>query len=205
MVTKVILYSWEISLDYQQSIKQELYHETNDQDPKKRIVFQKKKKRSQENPKAKKNPPKKNPKLAMSSSTVTSSGDENMDQKHVEYSSAVHKAIAVIDGGALGLLQVVTNQSSAQTKALAGRGFLVFIVIYVILGVWEVTLRNEPHIRNFIGHISHLFGALAAIVLISLISPIFALIVFLLSLGWFLFVMYRSLFHRAQSPGGERV
>ncbi|VVB17731.1 unnamed protein product [Arabis nemorensis] len=128
----------------------------------------------------------------MSSSTATSSSDENIDQEHVKYSSTMHKAIAVINGGALGLLQVVTNQSSAETKALAGRGFLMLIVIYVILGVWEVTLRNERHIRNFIGHISHLFGALAAIVLISLIFPIFALIVFLLSLGWFLFIMYRS-------------
>lgn len=128
----------------------------------------------------------------------------SLDQAQDVYSSTVHKAIIAINGGAYALLQVVTNQSWAPTKAAAHRSmtilsFLVLNLIYVILRVCEVKLQNKPLIRSFVGHTSHLFGALAAITLISLISTIFSLIVVVLWFVW-LFVVIYIVFSESSNP-----
>ncbi|CAF1930789.1 hypothetical protein Bca4012_073065 [Brassica carinata] len=104
------------------------------------------------------------------------------------------KLIIFINGGAMGLLQVATDESSTND---AYRGttilcFWVFTLVSTVLRVCEVKLRNKPTIRNFVGHVSHLFGALAALMLISLISRSFTLIVVPLWLVWFVVVMYVS-------------
>lgn len=130
----------------------------------------------------------------MSSSDHRNFGNEITEEERVAYSSTVHKLIIFINGGAIGLLQVVTNQSSTNE---ADRGatilcFWVITLIYTFLRVCEVKLRNKPNIRNFVAHVSHLFGALAALMLISLISPTFTLIAVPLWLVWFFVVMYVS-------------
>lgn len=119
----------------------------------------------------------------------------SLDQAQDVYFSTVHKAIISINGGAYALLQVVTNQSWAPTKTAVHRsitilGFLVLNLIYAILGVWEVKLKNKPRIRNIVGHSSHLFGASAAITLISFVSPIFTLIAVVLWFVWLFVVMF---------------
>ncbi|KAG7656137.1 hypothetical protein ISN44_As01g031450 [Arabidopsis suecica] len=123
------------------------------------------------------------------STLISNSGDENTD-----HSSAVHKLIAVINGGAIGLLQITENSSASINTAdrqATILSFCVFILIYVVLRVTEVKLnRNQAPIHHFVGHISHLFGALAALMLISIVSPIFTLIVAPLWLVWFFAVMY---------------
>ncbi|KAL1192522.1 hypothetical protein V5N11_012415 [Cardamine amara subsp. amara] len=112
--------------------------------------------------------------------SVQRSGNEIEEEEHGAYSSTVHKLIIFINGGAIGLLQVITSQSSineANRRAMI-LCFLVITLMYTILRVCEIKLRirNKLHIRNFVGHVSHLFGALAALLLIFLISPIFTLI-----------------------------
>ncbi|KAF3605977.1 hypothetical protein DY000_02048986 [Brassica cretica] len=124
-----------------------------------------------------------------------SSGNDIMvEEERIAYSSTVHKLIIFINGGAMGLLQVATDESSTND---AYRGttilcFCVFTLVSTVLRVCEVKLRNKPTIRNFVGHVSHLFGALAALMLISLISRSFTLIVVPLWLVWFVVVMYVS-------------
>ncbi|EFH67223.1 hypothetical protein ARALYDRAFT_890762 [Arabidopsis lyrata subsp. lyrata] len=137
----------------------------------------------------------------LSSDQITqrmSSGNEIMEkeeeEEHGAYSSTVHRLIIFTNGGAMGLLQVVTKQSStneADRRAII-LCFLVITLIYTILRVCEVKLRNKPNISNFVGHVSHLFGALAALTLIYLISPTFALVAVSLWLVWFVAVMYVS-------------
>ncbi|KAL1213842.1 hypothetical protein V5N11_034466 [Cardamine amara subsp. amara] len=141
-------------------------------------------------------------------SATRNSGDEHIDQAHALYSSKVDKAILVINGGAYSLLQYVTTQSWAPTNAVADGpkttlAFLVLILIYAILGVCEVKLQNRYRIRNFIGHTSHLSGALAAIVLISLISPIFTIIAGALWFVWVFAVMYLTFAERKSSEENE--
>ncbi|KAL1213841.1 hypothetical protein V5N11_034465 [Cardamine amara subsp. amara] len=122
-----------------------------------------------------------------------SSGSEiTSEEEHVVYSSIVHKLIILINGVAMGLLQVVTNNSSTNEADLGATilWFLVFTLIYTILRVSEVKLRNKPNIRNFVGHVSHLLGALAAFMLISIISPTFTFVAVPLWLVWFLVIMY---------------
>ncbi|KAG7593627.1 hypothetical protein ISN45_Aa01g024160 [Arabidopsis thaliana x Arabidopsis arenosa] len=142
------------------------------------------------------------PLAMLSSDQITqrmSSGNEIMEEEEEEeengaYSSTVHRLIIFTNGGAMGLLQVVTNQSStneADRRAII-LCFLVITLIYTILRVCEVKLRNKPNISNFVGHVSHLFGALAALTLIYLISPTFALVAVSLWLVWFVAVMYVS-------------
>lgn len=94
----------------------------------------------------------------------------------------------------MGLLQVVKNQSSTKEadRRVIILCFLVITLIYTILRVCEVKLRNKPNISNFVGHVSHLFGALTALTLIYLISPTFALVAVSLWLVWFVAVMYVS-------------
>ncbi|ESQ33617.1 hypothetical protein EUTSA_v10010009mg [Eutrema salsugineum] len=122
-----------------------------------------------------------------------SSGDENTEEERVAYSSTVHRLIIFINGGAIGLLQVVTNSSTNEAERRAKiLCFWLFTLIYTILRVFEVKLRNKPNIRNFAGNVSHLFGAIAALMIISLISPRFTLIVIALWLVWFFVVMYVS-------------
>ncbi|KAL1192521.1 hypothetical protein V5N11_012414 [Cardamine amara subsp. amara] len=134
----------------------------------------------------------------MSSVQITqnrSSGNEiTEEEEHGSYSSTVHNLIIFINGGAIGLLQVVTNQASIKEadRRATILCFLVITLIYIILRVCEVKLRNKPNIGNFVGHVSHLFGALAALLLIFLISPIFTLTVVPLWLVWFFVVMYVS-------------
>ncbi|KAJ4905367.1 Uncharacterized protein Rs2_19318 [Raphanus sativus] len=122
------------------------------------------------------------------------SSDDNMEDEHTAYSATVHKLIIFIDGGALGLLQVVTNQSPTNK---ADRGAMIlcfwfFTLIYIVLRVFEAKLRNKPDTRNFLGHVSHLFGALASLMLIYLISPSFTLLAVPLWLVWFFVVTYVS-------------
>ncbi|EFH69977.1 predicted protein [Arabidopsis lyrata subsp. lyrata] len=50
----------------------------------------------------------------------------SLDQAQDVYSSTVHKAIIAINGGAYALLQVVTNQSWAPTKAAAHRSITIY-------------------------------------------------------------------------------
>ncbi|KAG7593628.1 hypothetical protein ISN45_Aa01g024170 [Arabidopsis thaliana x Arabidopsis arenosa] len=126
-------------------------------------------------------------------SPISNSGDKNTDEEAV-YSSAVHNLITVINGGAIGLLQIKENSSAsinAADRQATIISFCVFILIYAVLRVTEVKLkRNQATIHHFVGHISHLFGALAALMLISIVSPIFTLIVAPLWLVWFFVVMY---------------
>ncbi|KAF8066097.1 hypothetical protein N665_1161s0007 [Sinapis alba] len=122
-----------------------------------------------------------------------SSNDTEEDVRNA-YSTTVHNLIVYINGGALGLLQVVTNKSPTNE---AHRGAMImcfwfFNLIYVTLRVIEVKLWNKTDIRSFVGHVSHLFGALAALMLISLISPSFTLFAAPLWLVWFLVIMHVS-------------
>lgn len=133
----------------------------------------------------------------LSSDQIThhrSSGNEITEEDNGAYSSTVHRLILFSNGGAMGLLQVVTNQSSTNEADRRAKFlcFLIITLIYTILRVCEVKLRNKPIIRNFVGHVSHLFGALAALTLISLISPTFTLVAVPLWLVWFVVVMYVS-------------
>ena len=129
-----------------------------------------------------------------------SSGNEITEEEHEHgaYSSTVHRLIICSNGVAMGLLQVVTNQSStneAERRATI-LCFLVITLIYTILRVCEVKLQNKPNIRNFVGHVSHLFGALAALTLISLISTTFALVAVPLWLVWLCMSLSQSSYTR---------
>ncbi|KAG2320559.1 hypothetical protein Bca4012_056400 [Brassica carinata] len=131
----------------------------------------------------------------------SSGNDAMVEEERVAYSSTVHKLIIFINGGAMGLLQVATDESSTNNtyRGATILCFWVFTLISTVLRVCEVKLRNKPTIRNFVGHVSHLFGALAALMLISLISRSFTLIVVPLWLVWFFVVMYVS-FSELVSP-----
>ncbi|EFH70074.1 hypothetical protein ARALYDRAFT_336488 [Arabidopsis lyrata subsp. lyrata] len=91
----------------------------------------------------------------------------------------------------IGLLQIIPTNAGVRIDTL--RGFLVVFMIYFVLLVCEVKFRrNQALIYYCVGNFSHLFGVFAADMLVSLIFPIFALVIATLYLFWFFFVMYRS-------------
>ncbi|EFH67222.1 hypothetical protein ARALYDRAFT_890760 [Arabidopsis lyrata subsp. lyrata] len=104
------------------------------------------------------------------------SGDETA--KFTIYSSAVHKVVAMVNAGILGLLH-----------------FCVLVLFYAVLRVCEaIYVRLRPGlVMRLVGHASHLFGGLAALVLIYVVSAAFAMV--LLVLSWFLWlftVVYKN-------------
>ncbi|KAL1213838.1 hypothetical protein V5N11_034462 [Cardamine amara subsp. amara] len=122
------------------------------------------------------------------------SGDETL--KFTTYSSAVHKVVVMVNAGILGLLQLVSQQSSVlETHKVAFLCFCVFVLFYAILRVREaIDMHLRPGlVPRFVGHMSHLFGGLAAIVLISVVSAAFALAILLLWFLWLSAVVYNTL------------
>ncbi|CAL9217348.1 unnamed protein product [Arabidopsis halleri] len=92
----------------------------------------------------------------------------------------------------VGLLQIIPTNAGVRIDTV--RGFLVLFMIYFVLLVCEVKFRrNQALIYYCVGNFSHLFGVFAADMLVSLIFPIFALVIAILYLFWFFVVMYRSL------------
>uniref|UniRef100_A0A1J3EXD6 Uncharacterized protein n=1 Tax=Noccaea caerulescens TaxID=107243 RepID=A0A1J3EXD6_NOCCA len=127
------------------------------------------------------------------SQTLPIAGEETA--KFTAYSAAVHKVIVMVNAGILGLLQLVTQQPSVlETHKAAFLCFCVFVLFYAVLRVHEaidVRLRTGL-VRRLIGHTSHLFGGLAALVLIYVVCATFALVLLPLWLLWLSAVVYNT-------------
>ena len=123
--------------------------------------------------------------------TLPISGGEPV--KFTTYSAAVHKVLVMVNAGILGLLQLVSQQSSVlETHKAAFLCFCVFILFYAVLRVREaMDVRLQPGlVPRLIGHGSHLFGGLAALVLVSVVSTAFSIVLFLLWFIWLSAVVY---------------
>lgn len=118
--------------------------------------------------------------------TLPISDDEAV--KFTTYSTAVHKVIVMVNAGLIGLLQLINQQSSVlETHKAAFLSFCVFALFYAVLRVREaIDVGLRPGIvPRLSGHTSHLFGGLAALMLISVVCATFA---FVLLLMWFLWL-----------------
>ncbi|KAH0851237.1 hypothetical protein HID58_094897 [Brassica napus] len=115
--------------------------------------------------------------------TLPISDDEAV--KFTTYSTAVHKVI-VMDYS-----QLINQQSSVlETHKAAFLSFCVFALFYAVLRVREaIDVGLRPGIvPRLSGHTSHLFGGLAALMLISVVCATFALVLLLM---WFLWLSAR--------------
>lgn len=126
--------------------------------------------------------------------TLPISGDEM--EKFTSYSAAVHKVIVMINAGIIGLLQFMNQQCSSvfETHKPTLICFCLLIFFYIILRVREAidVRRRSGFVVRLVGHTSHLFGGLAALVLISVVCMAFAFVLFLLC---FFMALRRSLRH----------
>ncbi|AAG29646.1 hypothetical protein [Arabidopsis thaliana] len=136
--------------------------------------------------------------MSANHTTLHSSGDE--EPNHELYSAAVHKLVVLMNAGVFGFLQlsdlsaigtnaVVSTSVMFETHRATFLCYWVLILIYAFLRIYEIKLRIVSF-RMLVGHISHLFGALAALLLISVVSSIFSLIVVPLWLAWLFAVLY---------------
>ncbi|CAE5958993.1 unnamed protein product [Arabidopsis arenosa] len=111
------------------------------------------------------------------------------------YSSAVHKVVVMVNAGILGLLQLVSQQSSVlETHKASFLCFCVFVLFYAVLRVREaIDVRLRPGlVPRLVGHASHLFGGLAALVLISVVYAAFAIVLLILWFIWLSAVVYST-------------
>ncbi|CAH2034829.1 unnamed protein product [Thlaspi arvense] len=125
--------------------------------------------------------------------TLPISGDET--EKFTTYSSAVHKVVVMINTGILGLLQLTNQKSSVfETHKAEFLCFCVFVLLYAVFRVREaMDVRLQPGlVPRLVGNTSHLFGALAALVLVSVVCSTFALVLLLLWLLWLSAVVYNT-------------
>ncbi|KAG7598949.1 hypothetical protein ISN44_As06g031550 [Arabidopsis suecica] len=121
------------------------------------------------------------------------SGDETA--KFTIYSSAVHKVVVMVNAGILGLLQLVSQHSSVlETHKAAFLSFCVLVLFYAVLRVREaIYVRLRPGlVMRLVGHASHLFGGLAALVLIYVVSAAFAMVLLVLWFLWLFTVVYKN-------------
>ena len=101
----------------------------------------------------------------------------------------------MVNAGILGLLQLVSQQSSVlETHKVAFLCFCVFVLFNAVLRVREaMDVRLQPGlVPRLIGHGSHLFGGLAALVLVSVVSTAFSIVLFLLWFIWLSAVVYSN-------------
>ncbi|XP_023644422.1 uncharacterized protein LOC111832350 [Capsella rubella] len=113
-----------------------------------------------------------------------------MVKDYALYSSTIHKNIFAAYAVLLGLLQIISTFADRIDML---RGFLVLFLIYVVLILCEEKLGREPGLIYYcVGNLSHLIGTFAADMLVFLIFPIFALVIAILCLSWFIFVMHLS-------------
>lgn len=129
--------------------------------------------------------------VSTNNQTLPLSGDETL--KFVAYSSAVHKVIVMVNAGVIGLLQLVNQQTSVlETHKAPFLCFCVFVLLYSVLRVREaVDVRVRPGIaQRLVGHTSHLFGGLAALVLIYVVCATFAFVLLLLWILWLSAIVY---------------
>lgn len=129
--------------------------------------------------------------VSTNNQTLPVSGDETV--KFFAYSSAVHKVILMVNAGVIGLLQLINQQTSLlETHKAPFLCFCVFVLFYAVLRVREaVDVRVRPGIaQRLVGHTSHLFGGLAALVLIYVVCATFALVLLLLWLLWLSAIVY---------------
>ncbi|VVA93271.1 unnamed protein product [Arabis nemorensis] len=124
--------------------------------------------------------------------TLPNSGDET--EKFTVYSAAVHKVIVWVNTGIIGLLQLTNQQNSSvfQTHKTEFLCFYIFVFFYAVLRVREAMhVRLRPGVvKRIFGHTSHLFGALAALVLVSVVCATFAFVLLLLWFLWLSLVAY---------------
>ncbi|VVA93268.1 unnamed protein product [Arabis nemorensis] len=125
----------------------------------------------------------------INSSFQTSSGDDESTSDNAVYSSVPHFVILTIKMIVIGLLQ--STPTKAEIRDPTVLCFLSFCLIYFVLLVQEAKLRrNQSLTYHFVRKASHFFGVAAVNILVSLISPIFALVVAIMCVFWFLFVTY---------------
>ncbi|XP_019087690.1 PREDICTED: uncharacterized protein LOC109127455 [Camelina sativa] len=150
----------------------------------------------------------------MATTTVQRSGEE--EQNYELYSDAVHKFMVSMNTVVLGFLQLgdpsaagANTTSSAfvlfETYRTTFLCYWVLILIYALLRIYEIKLRSR-WFRMLVGHISHLFGSLAPLLLVSVISPIFSLIVAPVWLVWLstvLYIAFRELKNPRANSSGE--
>ncbi|VVA93267.1 unnamed protein product [Arabis nemorensis] len=124
--------------------------------------------------------------------TLPISSDET--EKFTVYSAAVHKVVVMVNAGIIGLVQLMNKQNSSlleinKTEFLC---FYIFVFFYVVLRVREaVDTRLRPGlVPKLVGHTSHMFGALAALVLVSVFCTTFAFVLLLLWFLWLSLVAY---------------
>ncbi|KAL1204944.1 hypothetical protein V5N11_016295 [Cardamine amara subsp. amara] len=116
--------------------------------------------------------------------------------KFTTYSAAVHKVVVMVNTGILGLLQLISQQSSVfETHKAAFLSFCIFILFYAVLRVREaIDVRLRPGlVPRLVGHASHLFGGLAALVLVSVVCATFAFVLLFLWFIWLSAVAYSTL------------
>ncbi|EOA38765.1 hypothetical protein CARUB_v10010951mg [Capsella rubella] len=115
--------------------------------------------------------------------------------KFTTYSSAVHKVVVMVNAGILALLQLVSQHSSVfETHKASFLSFCVLVLVYAVLRVREVIyMRLRPGlVPRLAGHASHLFGGLAALVLLSVVCTTFAMVLLALWFLWLCTVVYKN-------------
>ncbi|VVA93266.1 unnamed protein product [Arabis nemorensis] len=127
--------------------------------------------------------------------TLPNSDGEAM--KFTAYSVAVHKVVVMVNAGILALLQLMNQQNSSvlETHKTAFLCFSVFVLFYAVLRVREaMDVRLRPGLApRLVGHTSHLFGGLAALVVIHVVCSTFALVLLILWFLWLSFVVYDTI------------
>ncbi|EOA37689.1 hypothetical protein CARUB_v10012341mg [Capsella rubella] len=126
--------------------------------------------------------------------TVLISDDETAKYFTI-YSSAVHKVVVMVNAGILALLQLVSQHSSVfETHKASFLSFCVLVLFYAVLRVREVIyMRLRPGlVPRLAGHASHLFGGLAALVLLSVVCTTFAIVLLALWFLWLCTVVYKN-------------
>ncbi|KAF8095337.1 hypothetical protein N665_0336s0014 [Sinapis alba] len=114
--------------------------------------------------------------VSTNNQTLPVSGEETV--KFVAYSSAVHKVIVMVNAGVIGLLQLINQQTSVLETHKAP--------------FMSVDMRVRPGMipQRLVGHTSHLFGGLAALLLIYVVCSTFALVLLFLWLLWLSAIAY---------------
>ncbi|KAL1192523.1 hypothetical protein V5N11_012416 [Cardamine amara subsp. amara] len=126
--------------------------------------------------------------------TLSIPGDE-MEMFNA-YSAAVHKVVTMVNAGIIGLLQLMNQQyfSVFETQKPTLICFCLLVFFYVVLRVREAIdlRRGYGFVARLVGHTSHLFGGLAALVLISVVCMDFAYVLLLLWFVWLSTVVYNT-------------
>ncbi|XP_010539193.1 PREDICTED: uncharacterized protein LOC104813327 [Tarenaya hassleriana] len=123
------------------------------------------------------------------------SRDMAEETEHTRFSRDVHRIIVFVNGGILGFLQL-TSQATTSSLLDSSLCFWSLALISILLRLSEFKLRT-PVFRRFVGDMSHLFGSLAALVLISVVCSTFALVllpVWFLRLFVVVFLVFKEIF-----------